>query len=137
MKEDGAYVTYTPPGGADAVSKKLGSYDFSALKEEVIVEYPALYSGPHIMSSYELDFTDVIYFDIGIDPNSNTSYHYPFGYIVVPGDDHHYGYGGPTCGRGNGIVLNANGLTGQQTITINNMSGSAQRLAYIKAYKCT
>ncbi|MED9903585.1 MAG: hypothetical protein UFG06_05315, partial [Lachnospiraceae bacterium] len=27
VKEDGAYVTYTPPGGADAVTKKLGSND--------------------------------------------------------------------------------------------------------------
>ncbi|MED9905287.1 MAG: hypothetical protein UFG06_14045 [Lachnospiraceae bacterium] len=27
VQEDGAYVTYTPPGGADAVTKKLGSND--------------------------------------------------------------------------------------------------------------
>lgn len=27
IQEDGAYVTYTPPGGADSVTKKLGSGD--------------------------------------------------------------------------------------------------------------
>lgn len=27
VQKDGAYVTYTPPGGADAVTKKLGSND--------------------------------------------------------------------------------------------------------------
>ncbi|MCH5271884.1 MAG: hypothetical protein J1E83_14275 [Lachnospiraceae bacterium] len=122
--------------GADTVPKKLDNgFDFSSLIEETIVEYPP-YSGPAIGNfDWTLDFTNVIYFDICIDSWLNNTIYKPFGYIVVPEDDHHYGYGGLGGGRGNGIVLNINSLTGSQTIAITNCDGSAQHIGYIKAYK--
>lgn len=33
-REDGAYITYTPPGGADPVVKKLGSPEFNLLSKQ-------------------------------------------------------------------------------------------------------
>lgn len=76
MQSDGAYVTYTPTGGADSVTKKLGSIDLNDISSIVFYsrmsgtngEVMAYSSGKLIAGNYK---TNVVTDDLSISMNSS------------------------------------------------------------------
>lgn len=66
VKEDGAYIIYTPPGGADPVSKKLGNdlkiqtksatFPMPGVNGEITVDFSVVFDG---ISGYKLAYAGI------------------------------------------------------------------------------
>lgn len=110
--------------------------DLENLTEEIVVEYDA-FTGPQTSTTYDIDFTDLVYLEVRIDSwtNSNTNY-YPNAYMYLDADSNvRWGIGGPNAGSGTGILVNTMGLVGLHTLHFVNPSGSAQHVGHIKVYR--